>query len=72
MKSEIDEVALQGIEFWSNVCEEEIDLAIELTEAQESGRPPQQTSRFYAKGALPHLIPVLMKTLTKQVRPCTW
>ena len=32
MKSEVTEVALQGIEFWSNVCDEEVDLAIELTE----------------------------------------
>ncbi len=32
MKSDIDEVALQGIEFWSNVCDEEVDLAIELSE----------------------------------------
>ena len=52
MKSEIDEVALQGIEFWSNVCDEEVDLAIEASEAAELGRPPERTSRFYAKGAL--------------------
>lgn len=35
MKSEIDEVALQGIEFWSNVCDEEMDLAIEASEVCE-------------------------------------
>lgn len=52
MKSDIDEVALQGIEFWSNVCDEEVDLAIEASEAAELGRPPERTSRFYAKGAL--------------------
>ena len=32
MKSPVDDVCLQGIEFWSNVCEEEMDLAVELTE----------------------------------------
>lgn len=26
------EVSLQGIEFWSNVCEEELNLAIEMEE----------------------------------------
>lgn len=45
MKSDIDEVALQGIEFWSNVCDEEVDLSIEVQEAQEQGRPPERTSR---------------------------
>ncbi|KAH8041075.1 hypothetical protein HPB51_013735 [Rhipicephalus microplus] len=67
MKSDIDEVALQGIEFWSNVCEEEVDLSIEASEASEQGRPPARTSRFYAKGALQYLVPILVQTLTKQV-----
>ena len=34
MKSDIDEVRLQGIEFWSNVCDEEMDLAIEASEVK--------------------------------------
>ena len=32
MKSDIDEVQLQGIEFWSNVCDEEVDLAVEAAD----------------------------------------
>ena len=66
MKHETDEVALQGIEFWSNVCDEEVDLQIEASEATEAGRPPEQVSRFYAKGALQFLVPELMLRLTKQ------
>lgn len=66
MKSDIDEVALQGIEFWSNVCDEEVDLSIEKEEADEMGRPPEHVSRFYAKGALQFIVPLLMHTLTKQ------
>lgn len=38
MKSENDQVSLQGIEFWSNVCDEEIDLAIESQEAKNLGK----------------------------------
>lgn len=38
MRSENDQVALQGIEFWSNVCDEEIDLAIESQEAKNAGK----------------------------------
>lgn len=66
MKSDIDDVALQGIEFWSNVSDEEVDLAIEESEATELGRPPTRTSRFYAKGALQFLVPILTQKLTKQ------
>ncbi|XP_012229589.1 importin subunit beta-1 isoform X1 [Linepithema humile] len=66
MKSETDEVALQGIEFWSNVSDEEVDLSMEEGEALEGGRPPSKVSRHYAKGALQYLVPVLMKKLTKQ------
>ncbi|XP_052813839.1 importin subunit beta-1-like isoform X2 [Mya arenaria] len=66
MKSEVDEIALQGIEFWSTVCDEEVDLAIELSEAAEAGKPPERTSRFYAKGALQYLVPIMLSSLTKQ------
>lgn len=37
MKSDVDEISLQGIEFWSNVSDEEIDLAIEEVEAADAG-----------------------------------
>lgn len=30
MKSDVDEVALQGIEFWSSICDEEIELCTYL------------------------------------------
>ncbi|CAH1118453.1 unnamed protein product [Phaedon cochleariae] len=66
MKSENDAVALQGIEFWSNVSDEEVDLAIEDTEASEAGRPPSRVSRHYAKGALQYIVPILLQKLTKQ------
>ena len=41
IKSENDDVCLQGIEFWSNVCEEEMDLSIELTEVSFHPHPVQ-------------------------------
>ncbi|EDV54520.1 importin subunit beta [Drosophila erecta] len=66
MKSENDAVALQGIEFWSNVCDEEIDLAIESQEATDQGRAPQRVSKHYARGALQFLTPVLVEKLAKQ------
>lgn len=38
-------------------------------QASEQGRPPEHTSKFYAKGALQYLVPILTQTLTKQVPP---
>lgn len=70
IKSGEDNVSLQGIEFWSNVCEEEISLAIEAEEAQENNKAPTRVSRYYAKGATPHLCPLLLETLAKQGEIC--
>lgn len=66
MKAPNDDVALQGIEFWSSVCEEESELQIELTEAMEEGRSPDSTSRYYARGALQYLVPILLQRLCEQ------
>lgn len=66
MRSDNVQVSLQGIEFWSNVCDEEMDLEIEKQEAQETGIPPTRVSQHYARGALEFLAPVLTDKLTKQ------
>lgn len=61
-----EQICLQGIEFWSSVCDEEMDLAIEAAEAQEMGRPVEQHSANYARGALPYITPKLTQLLTQQ------
>ncbi|CAF4153394.1 unnamed protein product, partial [Rotaria sordida] len=66
MKSSHDEIALQGIEFWSNVCDEEYELQLLQQDAQEQNRQPERTNRYYARGALPYLVPVLLQRLTMQ------
>eukprot|EP00794_Sanderia_malayensis_P017676 gene17676-19438_t len=66
MESDEDEIVLQGIEFWSSICDEEMDLAIEAAEAAETNSTAERFSRYYAKGALTYLVPILLKTLTKQ------
>ncbi|CAF0944344.1 unnamed protein product [Brachionus calyciflorus] len=63
MKSSSDDVALQGIEFWSSVCEEECELAAEYQEALEEGRTPTSVSRHYARGALQYLVPIILQRL---------
>ncbi|VDN98526.1 unnamed protein product [Rodentolepis nana] len=66
MKSDIPEVALQGIEFWSTVSDEELELAIDAAECAEKGIPPTVACKFYARGALHFIVPILMEILTKQ------
>ncbi|KDR78361.1 hypothetical protein GALMADRAFT_224738 [Galerina marginata CBS 339.88] len=66
MKHPDERVALQAVEFWSTVCEEEVDLAIEAQEAQEYGDVPETESKFFAKIALPEIVPVLLQLLTRQ------
>ncbi|KAG6866308.1 hypothetical protein C0991_005775 [Blastosporella zonata] len=66
MKHADERVALQAVEFWSTVCEEEVDLALEAQEAQDYGETPETESKHFAKIALPEIIPVLLLLLTKQ------
>ena len=69
MKSENEEVALQAVEFWSTVCEEEIDLQLEADDFGElegtDGAAPRQSYNF-ARVALPEILPVILQLLTRQ------
>lgn len=64
MQSDVPEIALQGIEFWSSICEEEIDIANEG--AAEADEPAPAPSKHFGKGAASHLCPILLETLAKQ------
>lgn len=66
MQSSHNDVCLQGIEFWSNVCDEEYDLAILASEAWTKGGPPERVSKYYSKGAQKYIIPILCEILTRQ------
>ena len=61
-----DTVALQAVEFWSTVCEEEIELAIEAAEALDYNELPEHESKYFAKVALPEIVPVILRLLTRQ------
>lgn len=47
--------------------ENDLFTSFSSLQAAEQGRPPEHTSKFYAKGALQYLVPILTQTLTKQV-----
>ena len=58
MRSEAASISLQGVKFWSTVCDCEKQLA----------REAPRTSRYYALGVLPYLVPVLTELLARTTR----
>eukprot|EP01134_Creolimax_fragrantissima_P003633 CFRG3633T1 len=66
MEDEEDEVALQAIEFWSTVCDEEMDLEMDAADARDRLQDPDRVCKYYAKGALTYLVGILCKLLCKQ------
>ncbi|GAA5987867.1 hypothetical protein JCM11641_003514 [Rhodosporidiobolus odoratus] len=71
MKHADENVALQAVEFWSTVCDEEIELALEAEEAAEYSEAPDRESAHFARVALPEILPVLLLLLTKQDEDAT-
>lgn len=66
MRDPEQRVALQAVEFWSTVCEEEIELAIEAAEYTEFGEEPYRQCYNFARIALGEISPVLMDLLKVQ------
>ncbi|KAF8098800.1 hypothetical protein N665_0257s0014 [Sinapis alba] len=60
VKGDEESVALQAVEFWSTICDEEIDR-----QEYDSDSSSPLHSCFIEK-ALPHLVPLLLETLEKQ------
>ncbi|KAF5478034.1 importin subunit beta-1-like [Juglans microcarpa x Juglans regia] len=64
VKEDEEPVALQAIEFWSSVCDEEIDILEEY--GGEFSADSDVPCFYFVKQALPVLIPLLLETLLKQ------
>jgi importin subunit beta-1 len=64
VKEDEEPVALQAIEFWSSICDEEIEIQEEYN-GDFSGDSEVPYFQFI-KQALPALVPMLLETLTKQ------
>lgn len=64
VKEDEEPVALQAVEFWSSICDEEIDI---LEEYGGDFTGDSEIPCFYfIKQALPALVPMLLETLLKQ------
>uniref|UniRef100_A0A7S1UHI3 Importin N-terminal domain-containing protein n=2 Tax=Phaeomonas parva TaxID=124430 RepID=A0A7S1UHI3_9STRA len=68
IKTQPEEVALQAVEFWSTLCEEEAILHEAIEDAQEYGTPQEELRPCmdYTKQALNELVPLLTHCLTQQ------
>ncbi|KAL8233094.1 hypothetical protein R6Q57_002872 [Mikania cordata] len=65
VKEDEEPVALQAIEFWSSICDEEIDILEEY--GGDFNTAVSDIPCFYfIKQALPALVPMLLETLLKQ------
>ncbi|KAJ4804483.1 Importin subunit beta-1 [Rhynchospora pubera] len=64
VREDEEPVALQAIEFWSSICDEEIDI---LDDYRSEYTGDSDVPCFYfIKQALPALVPMLLETLLKQ------
>lgn len=66
MEKDEEKVALIAIEFWSTVCEEEIELIEEEIICRDNGEQPSRYCMRYTAGALEKLGPLLTHIMTKQ------
>lgn len=66
IKSDAEPVALQAIEFWSTVADEEMALADEAQALRDIGSKPTQESKFFIKSAVPTLVGPLFECLKMQ------
>ncbi|CAO3686062.1 unnamed protein product [Rhizopus stolonifer] len=66
MNNSDERVALQAIEFWSTVCDVEMDIKEEIIEAQDASEQPDRDIYHFAELALSDVLPNLLFLLTKQ------
>ncbi|GLT90721.1 hypothetical protein SLE2022_086400 [Rubroshorea leprosula] len=64
VKEDEEPVALQAIEFWSSICDEEIDILEEY--GGDFSGDSDIPCFYFIKQALPVLVPMLLETLLKQ------
>lgn len=66
MQSGDDNVACMAVEFWSTVCEEELEIAIQRDEYGPDAVGPEMVSYNFALVALRDVLPTLLTLLTRQ------
>jgi len=65
MKNDEEDVAKLAIEFWCTVCEEEISIEDDNTQAQQEGSTELRPYFQFARIAAREVVPVLLQLMTK-------
>lgn len=66
MKSDEEDVAKLAVEFWCTVCEEEITIEDDNTQAQSEGSTELREYFNFARVATQEVVPVLLELMAKQ------
>lgn len=66
MKNEEEDVAKLAVEFWCTVCEEEISIEDDNSQAQAEGSTEMRDYFNFARVATQEVVPVLLELLAKQ------
>lgn len=64
--NDVEVVAMQAIEFWSTVAEEEVTIAFDTETARETGHRPDRENQNFIIKALPYLAVPIFDSLKKQ------
>lgn len=66
IRNDVESVAMQAIEFWSTIAEEEVTIAFDVENARETGKTPARESKHFVMHALPYLSGPIFDSLKKQ------
>ncbi|KAF2672662.1 ARM repeat-containing protein [Microthyrium microscopicum] len=66
MKSEDEDVGKLAVEFWCTICDQEMEIEDENTQASAEGSAELREYFSFAKIATPEVIPVILELLTRQ------
>lgn len=66
IKSDVEKVAMQAVEFWSTLADCEFEIIQEAQEAAQYEETPERICLNISAGALPHIVPALLESMTKQ------
>lgn len=66
MGSSESSISLQGIEFWSTICDVELELLRDLEDCLETGQPFEHALHYFARDSAGTVVPILLTRMASQ------